>query len=198
MHPFHAAVSCATLTALLLAGCATGPKIRYDEDPAANFADYKTYGFLPELEKEDFGYQSLLTQYLKEAISREMAARGYQRAANPDLLVNFYVNTQEKVRATTTPTMGPGIGGYYGYRGAYYGGWGGYETTVTQYTEGTLSIDLVDAKRRQLVWNGIAVGRIRQATLDDLQGAVNRVVPLVFEEFRHTAGTDALTPQPAS
>lgn len=178
----------------LLASCsAPAPTIRSDEDPGANFAAYTTYGFVPELEGEDFGYQSLLAQYLKDAIGREMEARGYARAAEPDLLINFYINTKEKIRSTTTPTAG---GGYYGYRRGYYGGWGGYETRVTQYTEGTLSIDLVDARRRQLVWEGTAVGRIRQSTLDDIQGAVNRVVPLVFAEFRHTAGSSALTPPP--
>lgn len=183
------------LCAALLASCAApAPTIRADEDPGANFALYNTYGFIPELEGEDFGYQSLLAQYLKDAISREMEARGYRRAEEPDLLINFYINTKEKIQQTTTPTAG---GGYYGYRRGYYGGWGGYETRVTQYTEGTLSIDLVDAQRRQLVWVGTAVGRIRQSTLDDIQGAVNRVVPMVFAEFRHTAGTSALAPPPA-
>jgi hypothetical protein len=191
--PSIALLAAATAT-LLLGGCATGPTIRADEDPGANFALYNTYGFIPELEGEDFGYQSLLTQYLKNAISQEMEARGYRPAAEPDLLINFYVNTKEKIRSTTTPVSG----GYYGYRRGYYGGWGGYETQVTQYTEGTLSIDIVDGARRQLVWEGNAVGRIKQSTLDDVEGAVNRVVPLIFQEFRHTAGTSALTPQPAS
>jgi hypothetical protein len=189
-------LSCACLAVVLLTGCApTAPVTRANEDPTANFAQYRTYGFLPELENQDFGYQSLLTQYLKEAISREMQARGYQQADNPDLLINFYVNTKEKIRATTTPTM---TGGYYGYRGGYYGGWGGYDTTVTQYTEGTLSIDIVDARRRQLVWEGAAVGRIRDSARKDLQGAVNRVVPQIFEEFQHTAGSSTLMPPPAS
>jgi len=183
------------VAAAMLAGCGTpAPTIRSGEDPGANFALYNTWGFVPELDSEEFGYESLLVQYLKEAVGKEMEARGYRRSDNPDLLVNFYINTKEKIQSRSTPTAG---GGYYGYRRGYYGGWGGYETTVTQYTEGTLSIDLVDAKRRQLVWEGTAVGRIRQSTLDDVQGAVNRVVPLVFAEYRHTAGTSALAPLPA-
>ena len=61
---------------------------------------------------------------------------------------------------------------------------------MTQYTEGTLSIDLIDTARNQLVWEGIAVGRIRQSTLDDIQGAVNRVVPLIFQEYPYQAGVN--------
>lgn len=173
------------LGALLLAGCASGPTIRSNEDPAANFSQYRTYGFSPALENADFGYQSLLTKYLKDAVARQMDVRGYRQSDDPDLLVNFYVNTKEKIKATTTPTAG----GYYGYRGSYYGGWGGYQTNVTQYTQGTLTIDLVDAKRKQLVWEGNAVGRVRQSTLDDVEGAVNRVVPQIFEKYPHRAGS---------
>jgi hypothetical protein len=183
------------LALFLLASCGPPkPTIRSGEDPGANFAQYNTWGFVPELEGEDFGYETLLAQYLKGAVGREMEARGYRRSDNPDLLVNFYLNTKEKIQSRTTPTAG---GGYYGYRRGYYGGWGGYETTVTQYTEGTLTIDIVDSQQRQLVWEGTAVGRIRQSTLDDVQGAVNRVVPMIFSEFRHTAGTSVLTPLPA-
>jgi len=180
------------LAAVLLASCATGPTIRYDEDPAANFALYSTYGFSSRLEDESFGYQSFLTRYLETAISGEMEARGYRASAEPDLMINFYVNTREKIRGTTVSAAG---GGYFGYRrgyyrcwGGYYGCWDGYETNVRQYTEGTLTIDIVDAKRNQLIWEGIAVGRIRESTLDDLEGAVNRVVPLIFDEFTYRAG----------
>lgn len=44
---------------------------------------------------------------------------------------------------------------YYGYRRGYYSPWVGYsyatETTVSQYTEGTFNIDIVDARRQQLI-----------------------------------------------
>src|SRR5690606_41423273 len=34
------------------------------------------------------------------------------------------------------------------------------ETQVNQYTEGTLTVDLVDAARNRLVWTGAAIGRV--------------------------------------
>jgi hypothetical protein len=123
------------------------------------------------------------------AIDREMQARGYQKSDNPDLLVNFNANLQDKTKVSTTPAMG--MSGYYGYRGSYYGPWGGYgmatETHVSQYTEGTVNIDLVDADRKQLVWEAVGVGRIRDDTFDNLEQKVNEAVPKFFEQFPHVA-----------
>ncbi len=175
------------LLLLTLAGCAGGPKIRVNQDPAIDLAAFRTYDFEPQLGTDRPGYTSLLSQYLKTATSRELEARGYRRGDDPDLLVNFYVRTKEKVQTTTTPS-GPSYGGYYGYRRGYYDVWGGYETRTTQYTEGTLNIDIVDARRRQLVWEGVAVGRVREETLKDPQPRVDAVVAQIFEQFPYSAG----------
>jgi hypothetical protein len=174
----------ALLATALAAGCASGPKLYSNQDPAANFSAYRTYNFAPVLGTDRQGYSSLLSQYLKAATAREMEVRGYQKSDNPDLLVNFYVNTKEKIRSQSTPTTG----GYYGYRSGYYGAWGGYETTVTQYTEGTLTIDLVDASRDQLVWEGTAVGRVSEDVKENLQPRVDQVVTQIFGQFVQSAG----------
>ena len=83
------------------------------------------------------------------AITLEMENRGYVKSNNPDLLINFNARFSDKTKVTTSPSMH--TGGYYGYRGGHYGAWGGYgygtDTHVSQYTEGTFNIDLVDAKK---------------------------------------------------
>lgn len=185
--------------ALLLPGCASGPDIFVNEDPQANFANYNTYGFPPELSTDrSAGYGSLLSQYLKNAVSRELDARGYREAANPDLEVNFYVHTQEKIKTTQTPTTM----GYYGYRGGRYGTWGGYggvayETRVTQYTEGTLNVDLVDNKRDQLVWEAAMVGRVSKDARENLEPRVNEAIAELFLEYPYRAGQAApVAPSP--
>jgi hypothetical protein len=175
----------------LVAACASGPTIRSNQDPGANFSAYQTYGFEPVLGTDrPGGNQSLLSQYMKTAAAREMQLRGYRLADDPDLLVNFYVHTQEKIRTTQTPSSS----GYYGYRGGRYGTYSGYgygggtETTVTQYTEGTVNIDVIDAKRKQLVWEGVAVGRVSKDVMDRLEAAANAVVTEIFAEYPQTAG----------
>jgi hypothetical protein len=169
----------------LAAGCASPPKVYVQQDPRADFGAYRTYGFVEELGTDGAGYGSLLSQFLKEAAARELEARGYRPSAEPDLLVNFFVRTKEKISTTTTPT------GYYGYRG-YDPWWGaGHETTVTQFTEGTLNVDLVDRARGQLVWEGVLVGRVREEHREKLRETVDRAIAELFGRYPYVAGSGA-------
>ena len=174
--------SVAVLAMLLVAGCTSGPSIYANKDPGADFANFKTYNFMNPLGTDRPGYSSVLSEYLRTAASRELEARGYRKSDNPDLLINFNVQTKDKIQTTTTPS-GPAYGGYYGYRSGYYGTWGGYDTQVTQYTEGTLTVDVIDAGRKQLAWDGTAVGRVRDEARKNLQAAVDRVMTQIFEKF---------------
>lgn len=175
-----------------VSGCASGPNIRSDYDSSADFGSYKTWNFIDGAGPDYEGYESLFTQYMIEAITIEMDKRGYVKSDNPDLLVNFNAYIQDKTKVTTTPAMGPPMGPYYGYRGGYYGAWGGYgygtETHVSQYTEGTFNIDLVDARRRQLVWEAVGVGRITDDTRENLRQKVMEGVPRFFAFYPFVAG----------
>ena len=121
-----------------------------------------------------------------------MEARGYTKSNDPDLLVNFNAILQEKTDVRTTPTPTYGMG-YYGYRGGFYDPWGGYgyatETHVSQYTEGTFNIDLVDAKRKQLVWEAVGVGRVTEKALQELEERVNAGVAEFFSTYPFVAGS---------
>jgi len=186
---FSARLLVLAFAAALIGACASGPDLRSDYDKSVDFGQYRTYNFFADAGPDKTQYQSLFTGYMIEAIDREMGSPGCTKSDNPDLLVNFNANFQDKTRVTTTPSMGMG---YYGYRGGYYGAWGGYgygtETNVTQYTEGTFNIDLVDARRKQLVWEAVAVGRIRDDTFDNLQQKVNDGVPQFFARYPFVAG----------
>jgi hypothetical protein len=178
----------AAVAAVVLAGCASGPKLFVNEDPGADFASYRTFAFSTPLGTDSPQYSSMLSTFLKDATRRELEARGYRYVeSDADLLVNFYVKTKEKITSTSVPT-GPAYGaGYYGYRGMNYGVWTGYETQVSQYTEGTLNIDLVDTRQKRLVWEGVAVGRVRDNVRENLKPAVDGVVAQVFEKYPHRA-----------
>jgi hypothetical protein len=178
----------AAVAAVVLAGCASGPKLFVNEDPGADFASYRTFAFSTPLGTDSPQYSSMLSTFLKDATRRELESRGYRYVeSDPDLLVNFYVKTKEKITSTSVPT-GPAYGaGYYGYRGMNYGVWTGYETQVSQYTEGTLNIDLVDTRQKRLVWEGVAVGRVRDDIRENLKPAVDGVVTQVFAKYPHRA-----------
>jgi hypothetical protein len=170
---------------LALGGCATGPNVRADYDRSADFSVYKTFAFASPLGTDRNGYQSVVSQHLKAATQRELEARGMRLdAAAPQLLVNFSAALNDKLRVTTMPTMGVGFG-YYGYRGGMYSTWPLYadQTTVSQYQEGTLNIDVVDAARKQLVWEGVVTDSVTQKMLDDVPAAVNAAVKAAFVKY---------------
>jgi hypothetical protein len=173
---------------LVISGCASGPDIYTNVNPQADFTTYQTYGYMEQMGTDTpDGPTALLTQFLKAAVDREMAGRGYTLGgSDSELLINFYLETQEKIQSRQVST-GPAVGyGYYGYRGGYYGTWGGYpqtSTEITQYTEGTLNIDVVDNGRDELVWEGVVVGRIREEALQNLEASVNAVVPTIMADF---------------
>jgi hypothetical protein len=186
----------AALLLALMAACASKPTIRSNVDPAVNFSGYRTFGFLDEASDTKESYDSMTSRYLKNAVANEMQARGLQRADTPDLLVNIHVQSKDKVRVNQVPT---GYAtGYYGYRGGAYG-WGtGVSTTVDNYTEGTLNIDVVDRATRKLVWEGIAVGRISDKARDNPQPAIDAVVKQVFERYPAQPPTDSVSTKPAA
>ena len=177
-----------------LAGCASGPKILVDYDHDAPFASYKTYNFMEGAGPDHDNYQSFFSKYVVEAVTIEMESRGYTKSDDPDLLINFNANLEDKTKVTTTSAPPPMMyrGGYYGYRGASYGAWGGYgygtETNVSQYTEGTFNIDIVDSKRHQLVWEAVGIGRVSEKKLENLEEVVKTGVPKYFSGYPFRAG----------
>jgi len=174
----------------VMAGCTSPAKIFINENPAADIASYKTYNYQSRLGTDERdGYRSILSNYLIAATDKALQTRGYARSDDPDMIVNFFVATEEKVRTTSTPSA-PMPMGYYGYRGGYYGAYGGYntyETRVTQYTEGTLNIDLVDADKKELAWEGVTVGKITDEVRENLELVVNTAVADVLAKFNYTA-----------
>ncbi len=178
---FH--VPSLALLGIVAAGCASGPDIRVDADPAVRITDYRTFAYFSPLATDKAGYSTLVTSRLKEATRREMEKRGYAyEEANPDLLLNFQLNVEERTEIRSTPSAGVGYG-YYGYRS--YGVWGGYPQDIqtTNYKQGTLNIDVVDAKRKALVWQSVAEGRIKKESMKNPGPAIDRVVPLLMADF---------------
>jgi len=169
---------------LAVAGCASGPSVRTSYDQGVDFTRFRTFGFFQPLGTDRAGYRSLVSQQLMSAAQRELQARGLQRAdSDPDLLVNFNANLDQRLRVTQTP-VSTSIRGFYGHRGRFYSTWPMYQQTqIHQYTQGTLVVDVVDAARRQLVWEGLAVGRVTERTEQNLGPVLDQVVAEIFEQF---------------
>jgi hypothetical protein len=183
--------------AIALAGCASGPDIRADYDKAADFGKYRTYGFVAQAGTDSGDFRSLATQMLQNAASREMESRGYTRAENPDLVINFKGQLEEKVdiESTPAPYYGPGWG-YRGYYGAPYGGYGGSEVTTRRYNVGTLVVDVVDREKRQVVFQGALSDVVTKEMQANREATINQAIAQIFSKYPFVAGQSAPVPPP--
>ncbi|HVN43789.1 MAG TPA: DUF4136 domain-containing protein [Steroidobacteraceae bacterium] len=173
-------VALLALSAILLAGCETGPQVRSITEPGANLSAYRTYSFVAQPGTNRGGNVTPLTTFFETAIAREMAARGYQQVeSGGDLLVNFNARVTEKADIQSTPSPGPYYG-YYGYRGGMYAG---PELQTVRYKVGTANIDIVDAKRRVVVWEGIAERELTEDVMRNPQPAIDGTVAKMFTQF---------------
>jgi hypothetical protein len=170
------------LSALIAAGCASGPTVRVDQDPAANLSDYKTFAFYDQVATDRARYSSIMSTRLKQATRKQLERLGYvYDESAPQLRVNFFlkVTDQQEIRAAAGP------GGFYHYRAGSYRVWSSYpyDIDTVDYKAGTLSIDLVDAKSDSLVWQGLAEGKVPRQAIENPDAAVDSVVGEIFRKF---------------
>jgi len=132
---------------LAAAGCST-LSVSTDFDKAADFSQYKTFTWKDTGELKD----SLWNKRIEGVFSDTLAAKGLKRVeSGGDLWVAAHPRISKETQINTYNT-----GWGYGYGWYGYGGMGMATTTVTEIPVGTLMIDLVDAKKKELVWRGVA------------------------------------------
>ena len=193
------------IAALVLAGCESGPEVRADYDKGVDFGKYKTYNFVaaqsPAPSSGSGDYKSLAQRILQNAAAREMESRGYTKADNADLLINFKGKLEEKVDVESTPAPMYGAGwGYHGMYGAPYGayGYGGSEVSTRRYNVGTLVMDMVDRQKQQVVFQGGVEDVVTKKMLEDREALLNGAVAQIFARYPFRAGQSAPVAPPAS
>lgn len=180
----------AVILTVLLAACAPSVKVRSDADPTVDFSQYQTYGFFSQMGVEGDNYSGLLGQHFRDSISSQMDKRGFKQSGSPQLQINVTIGAEDKVRVNTysDPYL---YGGYYG-RGGYghYGGMGmgypyggGTRTTVHQYTEAKVYIDLVDSEQHKVVWQGVATFTVTDKIQENIRKTVYDTVDKIFTQF---------------
>jgi len=162
-----------------LAACAS-EQVQYSEQqPNIDFRAYKTYNFMDVTARNDAAFQGPGTgiETLKQAIGREMSRRGYQQSATPDLWVNIGVVTQDKVQTRETTLRDAPL--YIGQRNYH---WQSQNVVVGHYKEGTATVEVVDAARKELIWQG-AVKSVLTPDADKLTKRIDDAVAALFEKY---------------
>lgn len=125
-----------------------------DYEKTATFDQYKTYAFSKEsldlLEISDIDKKRIL-----RAIETEMSAKSFSKNEKPDFVIHIFTKSNQRVDVFQN-NMGWGWGAGWGWGWGPGWGWGG--TNVSTVTEGTLYIDFVDSKSKELFWQGQGIG----------------------------------------
>jgi hypothetical protein len=161
-----------------------------------DFNRYQTFGYFEQLGTDQAGYSSLVTQHFKNATRRELEKLGYTYTEqDPDLLVNFNAMSTEKTEVRSRPSPAPMMTypGYYGYRGMMYSPFPMYSTEVetVNYKVGTVNVDVVDAGRKMLVWEGVVEGRLTKKAMENPRAAIDAVVAELFARYPTAPGAAA-------
>ncbi len=172
--------SVCTLFAAMLFSCAT-VQVTTDYDHSKDFTVLKTYAIYqnPKAAKT---VSELNIDRILNGVRSTLAAKGYTESQTPDFWVNInaVVKNEKSLSATTD---------FYGYGGMYrpYGYWGGgmgmgsayTQFNVDNYKDGSIIIDMIDAKANKLFWEGIGNSEIDGQINDPDQkvaDAINKIL----------------------
>ena len=167
------------LAALLLsAGCAP-LAVNYDYDTTYDFTRLKTYDFAPSQlggEKEE-----LTAKRIEQAVNGQMQAKGFARTAeSPDFLISLE-GVKKTVESGSTG-VGASIAVPVGSHGAVHLGGGKSKPRVKQ--EGTLTLNVADARTKALIWQGSASATMQEKTTpEEQQTMINQVIAELLKNF---------------
>jgi hypothetical protein len=146
MKPVRRIAIC-TAVFLAMLGSALAQHVKTDFDHHADFSQYKTYSW-----QQIKPANSLWDARIKNAVDAQLAAKGWTQVESGGDVAIVAIKTTQTQR--TLQTFYDGFGGGWRWRG--FGGFGDATTTEQDYKEGTLVVDLYDAKTKQLIWRGSA------------------------------------------
>jgi hypothetical protein len=164
------------LLLLFITSC-TSVRVVSDYDKNVDFDSYKTFAFyktgIDKAKISDLDKRRIL-----RAIETELLAKGFTKSENPDLLVSIFTKSRERVNIHNN-----GFGSYgYGWGWSpYY--WNNYNS-VSSSTEGSLYIDLIDAKKKEMIWQGKGCGYLSTSSdVDRKEARIKEFVAKIMEKY---------------
>ena len=171
------------LAASLLSACGAIP-VSTDFDPAWQIPPAPVYAWMkrPLLKLDPLVDNDLMEARIQRAVDEQLAAKGFSMAAaaaQANVLVTYHVGEEDKLDVS-------GFHASYGYYPCWRCGGPGFDSDlwVSQYTQGKLVIDLVDAQTKKLVWRGEALRRVPDfKTPQQRDTYVRETVAAIFKKF---------------
>jgi hypothetical protein len=180
----------------LVTACVSGPptptidyKADYDFKAVKKIAFYAESGQV--LGDNPLKISDIQHDRIDDALSFALRNKGYEiveDASKADMLVSWSLFTQNKTSVQTWNTPGVGYAGYYGRYNRYagYNCWSCVgnqtEVTVSNYTEGTFIVDMIDPRLKKSVWRSVIQSRMKGNHSED-QDKYNETATAIFASF---------------
>ena len=163
--------------AVNLAGCST-MRVSTDYDANANFSGPKTYDWQwgqPKRTGDPRIDNALLDKRIRRAVDDELKAKGFVRDTSgaATYLVFYHAAISKELSVTQ-------VNDYYGYHSSWRGGY----VDVDSYDKGTIVLDIVEARSRQMIWRAWAEDTIEEGrTPEQREAKIREAVHKMLEHF---------------
>jgi hypothetical protein len=173
------------LAMLFMVSSCSSVRVATDYDKNANFNQYKTFAFyktgIDKAEISDLDKRRIL-----RAIEAELLAKGFIKSENPDLLISLFTKSHQRVDVYNNAwgAGGWGWGGFgpWGWGGPGGWGWGWNQPAVSTSSQGALFIDLIDANKKELVWQGMGTGYLTHK-MEKKDERIKEFVSKIMEKY---------------
>ena len=148
---------------------AVGQQVSVNYNHSASFAQYHTYAWGSQNANQI--QNSILAQVAQQDINSAMKGKGFnmvQETQNPDIILIASGGMRQQTSYSAWGMRGIG------------GGMGGI--TPEQNVEGTMVVDLYDAKTKSLIWRGIAQNTLN-SNGNKNQQMVEKAVQKMFKQW---------------
>ena len=171
----------AALAVSVLNGCSTGLTVTIYHDRSAQFGKYESYALVAPFRGQKLTERP--EEALRNSLRRELSSRGIRETSGQkaDLDVAYHIVPSKEFSSELYPDWD------FGYQGGWPSGPGKFfsmspevaidHKDANRYPEGTLILDFVDARRKRLVFRGVATsvsGDLMEKTR--IQEAVAKIV----------------------
>ena len=159
------------LTVSLIISSCSSIRVAADYDRSVNFSSFNSFGFFEEGIKK-VKISDLDKRRILNAIENELISKGLKKSDNPDLLVNIITKERKEVNIYNQNFGMWGWGPTFGLN----------QTNISNSTNGTLFIDLIDNNKKELVWQGIGDGYL-STRMDRKNERIIEFVTSILEKY---------------
>ena len=168
-------------TFFLAAAAAWGQKVETGYDKSADFSKYKTYAFIPRATPAANPTIATIIDY---DVEYELNQKGLRKVDNnADLLVKVYGGPGEVESSYAAEDPSHIATGGYPMPGTTM--WAGSlpATPNPQVVHGSITVDLVDAQQKHIVWRATAKGKMDYDKRSKMLDKANKAVEAMFKKY---------------